>query len=47
MRGDIYLPSRAHCILFAVSFNELKCLLDLADQTLLMLQVDDVLFGSD
>jgi hypothetical protein len=43
---DIYLPTRDFCILFAVSYNELKNLLDLTEQTLLMLQVDDVLSGS-
>lgn len=44
---DIYLPTRDLCILFAVSYNELKYLLDLSEQTLLMLQVDDVLYGSE
>ena len=44
---DIYLPTSDLCILFAVSYNELKYLLDLSEQTLLMLQVDDVLYGSE
>jgi len=40
---DIYIPTRDLCILFALSYNELKALLELAEQTLLSLQIDDAL----
>lgn len=40
---DIYLPTRDLCIFFVLSYNELKFLLDLTEQTLVMLQIDDVL----
>lgn len=40
---DIYIPTRDLCILFSVSYNELKSLLELAQQTLIMIQVDEAL----
>ena len=38
---DIHIPTRDLCILFVVSYNELKMLLELAEQTILMLQIDE------
>src|SRR5688572_15195737 len=40
---DIHIPTRDPCIQFIVSYNELKYLLGLAEQTLLMLQIDEAL----
>jgi hypothetical protein len=40
---DIFIPTRDLCILFALSYNELIQLLDLTEQTLVMLQVDEAL----
>ena len=40
---DIHIPTRDLCILFVLSFNELKMLHELAEQTLLMLQIDEAL----
>jgi hypothetical protein len=40
---DIYIPTRDLCIHFVLSFNELKALLDLSEQTLLCLQIDEAL----
>ena len=40
---DIHIPTRDLCILFVVSYNELKMLLELTEQTLLMLQIDEAL----
>jgi len=44
---DFFIPTRDLCIQFAMSYNELKNLLELAEHTLLMLQVDDVLEGNE
>jgi hypothetical protein len=43
---DIFIPTRDLCILFALSYNELLQLLDLTEQTLIMLQVDEALSTS-
>jgi hypothetical protein len=40
---DIHIPTRDLCILFTLSYNELNKLLELTEQTLLMLQIDDAL----
>jgi len=40
---DIHIPTRDLCILFVVSYNELTMLLELTDQTRLMLQIDEEL----
>ena len=40
---DIYIPTRDLCIMFTLSYNELKNLQDLAQQTILMLQIDEAL----
>ena len=40
---DIHIPTRDLCILFVLSYNELKMLLELTEQTLLMLQIDEAL----
>lgn len=40
---DIYIPTRDLCILFTLSYNELLSLLELTEQTLIMLQVDEAL----
>ena len=40
---DIYIPTRDLCILFAMSYNELKSLQELTHQTLLMIQIDEAL----
>ena len=39
----IYLPTRDYSLMFNLSFNELKALGEILDQTLLMMQIDDVL----
>jgi len=40
---DIHIPTRDLCILFVISYNELKKLLELTEQTLLMVQIDEAL----
>lgn len=42
---DIYIPTRDLCILFALSYNELLGLLELTEQTLIMLQVEEALYN--
>jgi len=44
---DIFIPTRDLCIVFTVSYNELRKLLELTEQTLLMLQVDEALDVND
>lgn len=44
---DIYIPTRDLCILFAMSYNELKSLLELTEHTLIMLQVDEALHSNE
>ena len=44
---DIHIPTRDLCIQFVVSYNELKYVLELAEQTLLMLQIDEALDITD
>lgn len=39
----IYLPTRDCSLMFALSYNELKLLAEILEQTLLMLQVEEVL----
>lgn len=40
---EIYIPTRDLCIHFLLSYNELRDLLELAEQTLMMLQVEEAL----
>jgi hypothetical protein len=40
---DIFIPTRDLCILFALSYNELLLLLELTDETLLMIEVEEAL----
>ncbi|WP_276370554.1 DUF6686 family protein [Chryseolinea sp. H1M3-3] len=42
---DIFIPTRDLCIFFNVTYSELEHLLDLAEQTVLMLQIDEALSG--
>ena len=44
---DIHIPTRDLCIQFIVSYNELKHVLELAEQTLIMLQIDEALDLTD
>ena len=41
---DIFIPTRDLCILFAMTYNELLSLLELTEETLMMLQVDEALY---
>ena len=40
---DIHIPTRDLCIMFVISYNELKMLLELTEQTILMIQIDEAL----
>ncbi|HEY8933846.1 MAG TPA: DUF6686 family protein [Cyclobacteriaceae bacterium] len=40
---SIYLPTRDYCLMFALTYNELNALAEILDQTLLMMEVEDVL----
>jgi hypothetical protein len=40
---DFHIPTRDLCILFVLSYNELMMLLELTEQTLLVLQIDEAL----
>lgn len=39
----IYLPTRDYALMFVMTYNELKSLSELLDQTLLMMEIDDAL----
>lgn len=39
----IYIPSRDNCLMFTITYNELKRLADLLQQTLLMIEIEDTL----
>lgn len=40
---SIHLPTRDHSISFALSYNELKLVVDILEHTLLMIEVDQAL----
>ena len=44
---NIYLPTRDFFIMFAMTYNELKWLSEILDQTLLMIEIDEVLTLND
>ncbi len=43
----IYLPTRDALLMFVMTYNELKGLSEILDQTLLMMEVDDALTLND
>ena len=43
----IYLPTRDDFLMFVMTYNELKGLSEILDQTLLMMEVDDALTLND
>jgi hypothetical protein len=44
---SIYIPTRDPALMFIMSLRELKALVDLTEQTLLMLQVEEALSADD
>lgn len=44
---NIYIPTRDSALMFIMSLRELKGLVDLTEQTLLMLQVEEALASGD
>ncbi|MBA4057234.1 MAG: hypothetical protein C0490_21150 [Marivirga sp.] len=40
---SIFLPTRDYFLMFAMTYNELKLLSEILDQTLLMMEIGDVL----
>lgn len=40
---EIFIPTRDLCIMFAMSYNELLLLQELADETLMMIEVEEAL----
>lgn len=44
---SIYIPTNDPCLMFAMTFNEMRKIAEILEQTLLMMEVDDALSIND